>query len=107
MNEDGCDEMPLIDKVEHEMPLEKFINMKELANLGELEIEKGNFQKLNYVVNFESYFGKQICDLRSYMPCIELENMIFSSLVGELNKDLRTSFIFQQEEFDMGISSLA
>ena len=96
MNEDDCEEMPLIAKIEHEMPLEIFINMKELANLGALKIKKGNFQELSYVVNFESYFGKQICDLRSYMPCIKLEeNMMFSSLVGELNKDLRTSLIFQ------------
>ena len=34
--------------------------MKELADFGALEIEKDNFQELNYVVNFESYFGKQI-----------------------------------------------
>ena len=75
--------------------------------MGALKIEKGNFQELSYVVNFESYFGKQIFDLRSYMPCIKLEeNMMFSSLVGELNKDLKTSLIFQQWEFDMGVSSL-
>ena len=61
--------------------------MEELASLGVLQIEKCNFQELNYVVNFESYFGKQICDLKSYMPCIELEeNMMFSSLVGNLTK---------------------
>ena len=96
MNGEGYKEMPLIAKIEHKMPLEIFINMKELANLGALKIKKGNFQELSYVVNFESYFGKQICDLKSYMPCIELEeNMMFSSLVGELNKNLRTSFIFQ------------
>ena len=40
MNKNGCDEVPLIEKIEHENPLEKFINMKELANLGALEIEK-------------------------------------------------------------------
>ena len=32
MNGEGCDKMPLIDKIEHEMPLDIFINMKELAN---------------------------------------------------------------------------
>ena len=37
--------------------LARFI--KELAR--SFEIEKDNFQELNYVVNFESYFGKQIC----------------------------------------------
>ena len=45
--------------------------MEELTSLGAVEIEKGNFQELNYVVNFESYFGKQVCDLKSYMPQIE------------------------------------
>ena len=40
MNENGCDEVPLIEKIEHEKPLEKFINMKKLAGLGTLEIEK-------------------------------------------------------------------
>ena len=42
--------------------------MEELASLGVLEIKKCSFQELNYVVNFESYFGKRVCDLRSYMP---------------------------------------
>ena len=61
MNEDGCNDVPLIEKIEYEKPLEKFINIKELTDLGALEIEKGNFQEFNYVVNFESYFGKKIC----------------------------------------------
>ena len=41
MNEDGCDDVPLIEKTKHEKPSKKFINMKELLGLGALEIEKG------------------------------------------------------------------
>ena len=60
----------------------RFIAIEELGNLSALEIEKGNFQKLNYVVNFESYFEKQICDLRSFIPWVEFEeSLMFSSLV--------------------------
>ena len=40
---------------------------------GHWKLRKGNFEEINYVVNFESYFGKQICDFSSYMPRIEFK----------------------------------
>ena len=72
--------MGLVEKIEHKEPnkqivLEESIDIEKLIVLNaSLEIEKNNFQELNYVVNFESYFEKQICDLMSYMP-------LFSSLM--------------------------
>ena len=40
MNEEGCDDLPLIEKIEPKMPLEKFITFREIMALGALEIEK-------------------------------------------------------------------
>ena len=46
INEDGCDEVPLNEKIEHEKPLEKFINKKELADLGHWILKKVTFKSL-------------------------------------------------------------
>ena len=61
-----CNMKSLIDenaqgKLNEKTVFERFIVMEETKGLGALEIKKGNFQELNYVVNLESYFGKQIC----------------------------------------------
>ena len=71
-------------KLSERIVLGKSIVIEKLASLDALEIEKCNFQELNYVVNFESRFGKQICDLRSYMSWVEFETslMFFLLLMG-------------------------
>ena len=79
--------MPLVKKIEHDEPnkqniLKEYIEKFMVLNFS--LVEKGTFQKLNYVINFENYFGKQICDLRSYKRWVEFETslMFFLLLMG-------------------------
>ena len=116
IKEESCNVKSLVDenaqgKLSEQIVLGRFIAMEELTGLSVLKIEKCNFQELDYDVNFESYFEKQIYNLRSFMPQVEFEgSVMFSSLVvgegtysfflvGDHRGDLKLEKI-QQVEFN-------